>query len=244
MTGYQMNLSYFFRNWAGAGVLFGIYLCFQTYLISTCLLILLICHHLSKHNFKLLNPNISTSRLKEGDPETFKKAFEYFGDKIYAFAFSYLKNEAEAQEIVQEVFLKLWNNRLQLKVDSSLQSYLFTIAFNAVKKSFLKKSKEEAYKHQLVDELDGETGDLDFERQYQLVVQKLELFIEEMPERRKQIFVARKKLGKSQKEIASEMDISVKTVENQITEAMKFLKKRFSEEMPEGIYLLTLIAAI
>ncbi len=191
-----------------------------------------------------MNQSINSSLLKKGDPQTFKKAYHYFGDKIFAFAMSYLKNEAEAQEIVQEVFLKLWHNRQNIKEDTSLQSYLFTIAFNAVKKSFLKKSKEENYKHTVVDQLDQASENGDFEKQYQQVIEKLELFIEEMPERRQQIFIARKKQGKSQKEIAADMGISVKTVENQITEAMKYLKKRFQEEMPEGVHLLVFVGMI
>ena len=185
-----------------------------------------------------MNQVFNTEVLRKGDPRAFKQLFHFYGDKIYAFAFSYLKSESEAQEIVQEVFLKVWKNHENLKVSTSIQSYLFTIAFNAVKKNFLRKSKEQAYKHLLIDEMDAGENSAEFENRYQLVIQKLELFIAEMPERRQQIFIARKKEGKSVKQIAEEMDISVKTVENQITEAMKYLKSRFSVEMPEGLELL------
>ncbi|WP_163712736.1 RNA polymerase sigma factor [Mangrovibacterium lignilyticum] len=182
----------------------------------------------------------NVEQLRRGDSRAFKQFFQYYGEKVFAFAFSYLKNETDAQEIVQEVFLKVWKNRQNLKVNTSLQAYLFTITFNAVKKTFLRRSKEQAFKHSLVDELDSETDVQDFENQYQLVIAKLELFIEEMPERRRQIFIARKKEGKPVKQIAEEMDISVKTIENQITEAMKYLKNRFGTELPEGLNLLVL----
>lgn len=188
-----------------------------------------------------MNSGFQPEQLRKGDPNAFRQLFHYYGGKLYAFAFSYLKDEVEAEEVVQDVFYKLWKNHDKLQTDKSIQSYLFTIAFNSVKKAFLRKSKDEAYKHALVDELDSMDESGDFEQRYQTVLQKLDLFIEEMPERRRQIFIARKREGKSQKQIAEEMGISVKTVENQITEAMKFLKLRFEQELPDGIHLLTFV---
>lgn len=186
---------------------------------------------------------IDCDKLRQGDSNAFRQLFNRYGEKLYAFAFSYLKDEGEAEEVVQEVFYKLWKNHEKLQVEKSVQSYLFTIAFNAVKKSFLRRSKDEAYKHELVDDLDSMSDSREFERRYQTVLQKLDLFIEELPERRRQIFIARKKEGKSQKQIAEEMGISVKTIENQITEAMKYIKMRFEQELPEGIHLLTFVTS-
>lgn len=191
-----------------------------------------------------MNSAFHPDQLRKGDPNAFRQLFHYYGEKLYAFAFSYLKDENEAEEVVQEVFYKLWKNHEKLQTDKSIQSYLFTIAFNAVKKSFLRKSKEEAYKHGLVDELDSMNDSSEFEQRYQTVLQKLDLFVEEMPERRRQIFIARKKEGKSQKQIAEEMGISVKTIENQITEAMKYLKMRFEQELPDGLHLLAFVISL
>lgn len=188
-----------------------------------------------------MSQQINVERLRKGDPQAFKQLFHNYGEKVYAFAFSYLKNENDAREIVQEVLFKVWKNRETLKLNTSLQSYLFTIAFNAVKKQFLRRSKDEAYKHALVDDLETESGSVDFEQQYQQVILKLELFIEEMPERRRMIFIARKREGKSLKQISEELAVSVKTVENQITEAMKYLRSRFEKEMPEGLSLFALL---
>jgi RNA polymerase sigma-70 factor (ECF subfamily) len=188
-----------------------------------------------------LSQLINVEQLRKGDSLAFKQLFHHYGEKIYAFAFSYLKNEHDAREIVQEVLFRVWKNRETLKLNTSLQAYLFTIAFNAVKKQFLRQSKEEAYKHNIVNDLETEPNPVDFEQQYQKVIHKLELFIEEMPERRRAIFIARKKEGKSLKQISEEMGVSVKTVENQITEAMKYLRGRFETEMPEGLSLFAVL---
>ncbi|WP_372774310.1 RNA polymerase sigma factor [Mangrovibacterium sp.] len=187
-----------------------------------------------------MSRHIDISLIRKGDADAFTRLCEQYSNKLYRFAFSYLKNELESEEIVQEVFLKIWQNRSTLRDVKSLQSYLFTIAFNDVKKAFLRRSKAEAYKHEVVDELDSHGDTIDFEQRYQNVIQKLELFIEEMPERRRQIFIARKKEGKAVKQIAEEMEISVKTIENQITKAMKYQKCRFEDEMPDGVNLFYL----
>lgn len=185
-----------------------------------------------------------TRQLRKGDARAFAQLFDYYGQKLYAFAYSYLKNEADAEEVVQEVFLRVWKNREALDEDKSLHAYLFTIAFNAVKKAFLQRSKREAYKHEIIDELDAAGENFDFEQHYQFVLEKLELFIGEMPERRRMIFVGRKREGKSHKQIADEMGISVKTVENQITEAMHYIKSRFEQDVPEGLHLLSVFFSV
>jgi len=182
--------------------------------------------------------------LQGGSLSAFEKLFGRYGQKLFNFSLSYLKNQDDAGEVVQEVFLKIWLNRASLKADASFQSYLFTIAFNAIKKLFNRKAKEEQFKLELVDVLSSEESTADYENNYQLVVGKLNYFIEEMPEKRREIFIQRKQQGKPVRQIAREMDISVKTVENQITEAMKFIRKRFEEELPDGLLLFALFCRL
>ncbi|MGD9557915.1 MAG: RNA polymerase sigma factor [Mangrovibacterium sp.] len=176
--------------------------------------------------------------LRRGDHAAFEKLFQRYARKLFSFSVSYLKREDEAEEIVQEVFSRIWANRESLREDTSFQSYLFTIAFNAVKKIFNENARANLFKLEIVDALDEESSATDYEQHYQLVIRKLDQFIAEMPEKRRQIFVWRKKESKSVKQIAGEMNISVKTVENQITEAMKYLKERFDKELPEDLILL------
>jgi RNA polymerase sigma-70 factor (ECF subfamily) len=79
--------------------------------------------------------------LKKGDHAAFEKVFERYSKQPYLFSLSYLKSKDAAEDIVQEVFLKIWNNRESIKTDTSFQSYLFTIALNAVRLHFNKISR-------------------------------------------------------------------------------------------------------
>lgn len=180
------------------------------------------------------------SSLQQGDHRAFEKLFRRYAQKLFVFSLSYLKNETDAEEVVQEVFLRVWSKRSALKTGTSFQSYLFTIAFNAIKKSFNRKAKNDQYKIDLTDRLDTDQDSVDYENNYQLVLEKLEKFIDEMPERRKEIFLQRKQKGKPVKQIAEELGLSIKTIENQITEAMHFLKKRFEDELPGGLLFFAL----
>lgn len=180
--------------------------------------------------------------LKEGDHRAFELLFEKYAQKLFVFSLSYLKNEEETREIVQEIFLKVWLNRQTVKTDTSFQAYLFTIAYNAIRKSFNRKARETRYKLTIIDELDEDQDPTDYESGFQQVLFKLDQFIAEMPDKRREIFIQRKQQGKSVKQIAKDMDISMKTVENQITEAMRFLKRRFEDELPGGLLFLVLFS--
>ncbi len=178
--------------------------------------------------------------LKSGDHQAFERLFIKYAQKLFNFSKSYLRSENDAEEIVQEVFLKIWNNRLSLKTDTSFQSYLFTIAFNAIKKSFNKKVKTENFKHEVLETIRNEEKPDDFEANYQYLLEKLNEVIENLPERRKEIFIKRKKEDKSIKQIAEELNISIKTVENQITAAIKQIKQELQNDFPDSLLFFSL----
>ena len=165
----------------------------------------------------------------------FEGLFEQFSQKLYRFSYSYLKSESESEDVVQEVFLKIWENRASLKTGTSFQSYLFTIAFNSIRKSFNKKAKQDQFRTDLFDFLSVDNLSLENHQDYEVLLSKLDLLIDQMPARRKEIFMKRKKEGKSVRDIAANMNISPKTVENQITEAMNYLKNEFNKDRITGM---------
>lgn len=184
------------------------------------------------------------SLLRTGSQFAFEKLFEKYSQKLFRFSLSYLKSDADSEEIVQNVFLKIWENRQKLRDETSFKSYLFTIAFNVIRKDFNQKAKENKYKTELLEVLATENPLLETNSDFEVYLLKLEQLIEQMPDRRKEIFLKRKKEGKSVREIASSMDISSKTVENQITEAMNYLRKEFSQDQISGMLFLFIFAGM
>lgn len=173
--------------------------------------------------------------LKKGNHSAFEEIFERYSKPLFKFSLSYLKSEEAAEDIVQEVFIKIWNNRKELKTDASFQSYLFTIALNAVRKYFNQLSRKNELKHDILLDLSRQKADFDDRSDYQAMIDKLEELINLMPEKRKEVFIKKKIEEKSLKEISEELNITTKTVEYHITEAMKFLKKEFEKLQIQGL---------
>lgn len=166
--------------------------------------------------------------LQKGNVAAFDSLFEVYSPKLYGFAFKYFRNEADAEELVQEVFVKVWENRHVLKTEHSFKSYLFTIALNQIRKYFNKKAVALRYLESLQHE--PEFSDQPLAEDYESVLQKLNSIIEQMPPRRREIFIKSKLEGKSSKEVAAELNISPGTVDNQVSEALRFLRAQFKTD--------------
>lgn len=175
--------------------------------------------------------------LQKGNIAAFDLLFEVYSHKLYAFALKYFRNTADTEELVQEVFVKVWEKRQALKSEYSFKSYLFTIALNQIRKYYNKKAASLRYIQSIQDEsfIFGQVPTED----YELTLQKLNLIIDQMPSRRREIFIKSKLEGKSSKEVALELNITVGTVDNQVSEALRFIRNRFS---PENIELLLFVS--
>ena len=193
---------------------------------------------MKKDDFQIETELIAS--LQRGSVTAFEILFENYSQKLYRFSYSYLKSEAEAEDVVQEVFLKIWQNRSSLKTETSFQSYLFTIAFHVIQKSFNKKTRQQKFRLDLFEFLSAENSTLEEQLNFETLIARLDQLIEQLPTRRKEIFLKRKKEGISIQNIALEMGISEKTVENQITEAMHSLRKSFLEDKIAGKLFLFL----
>jgi RNA polymerase sigma-70 factor (ECF subfamily) len=173
-----------------------------------------------------LNKDLVTE-LKKGSSQAFNTLFEKYNGKIYNFSLGYLNDREEAKEIVQDVFLKIWNAREDLSEEKSLDSYLFTIAKNTILNTIRKSNYHQAYLNYVAvnQEKDILTEDeIDFqelEKAYKKVVGML-------PSRRKEIFLLSREKGLSNAEIAQTLGISVKTVENQMTSALADIKRNLT----------------
>ena len=147
---------------------------------------------------------------------------------MYHFAFGYLKSAAEAEELVQEVFTIIWAKRADLKEELSFKSFLFTIAFNIIRKHFRTKAYlSEYFKTGISDDLDMQTSQkITYDSLYQYITE----LVNQLPQRCKEIFIKSRFEGHSIKEIADELKISHKTVENQLTDALKFIRTNLNRE--------------
>ena len=180
-------------------------------------------------------------KLKIDNIAAFNKLFQEYGKRLYYFAYGYLKSKEDAEGVVQEVFLRIWRNRKQLKPELSFKAYLFKIAYHHILELFEQRNRRLDYRSQIIDEAFTFKDEINERLNYQMLLEKVDSLIELLPPRQKEILVKRKKEGIPVKGIANQLDISPKTVENHLTIAIKKIKKGFGDK---GIFIVMLSLAI
>ncbi|MGV8138876.1 MAG: RNA polymerase sigma factor [Mangrovibacterium sp.] len=163
-------------------------------------------------------------KLRDGDSSAFDLLFEQYSSKLFYFVNKYLNVREESEEIVQDVFLNLWRHKKEIRSEEAFKSYLYKIALNNIRNYFNKKQVREKHKQIIAREYlvknDSDTDDADYES----VIKKVDQLIEQLPEKRREIFLLSRKEGLDISEIAEYLGISESTVKNQISSVIAFLK--------------------
>lgn len=162
--------------------------------------------------------------LQKGDVEAFDLIYEKYARELYGFTLKYLKSIEETEELVQTVFLKVWENHQILRKESSFKSYLFTIAYNEICNIFKRRSLLQKFISQQLTKNYQTSSVTDELIDYGSILEQVNLIIAKLPERQKTIFQKSRLEGKTSKEIANELGLSSGTVDNYISESMKFIR--------------------
>jgi len=189
----------------------------------------------------LKNDSLLVRNLSKGNLLAFNTLYKEYSHRLYRFALGYFKSEAEAEELVQEVFTTIWEKRENLKEELSFKSFLFTIAFNLIRKHFRTKAYLAEYlKTGMSDGLDMQTSQkITYDSLYQYITE----LVNQLPSRRKEIFIKSRFEGHTIKEIADELQISHKTVENQLTDALKYIRTNLNREyIPVILFFILFIS--
>ncbi len=173
----------------------------------------------------LHNDNSILERLRNDDRQALELLFKTHYAPLCRFAKNILKDKDQAEDMVQEVFLKIWDKRHELKVSSSLKAYLFM----AVKNHCLNTLKLNERKNWLDEDMENDTllsnNEVESKLNAKHLNEKIQQAIDLLPEKCKLTFQLSRHEEMSYKEIAELMNVSVKTVENQMGKALAFLRK-------------------
>ena len=172
----------------------------------------------------LLNKSI-ICKLSSGDEKAFRQVYDTYKSKLYFFALKFTRNDSDAEEIVQQVFIKLWDYRDAIDPQLSFDAYLFRITRN-IAFNFLKSQAREALHKQ---EMEAAKNQKDYQTEEVLAYHEFEEIalqaIESLPEKRQIIFKMSHDEGLSVEEIAEMLEISVNTVKSQLVKASKTIKE-------------------
>ncbi len=172
----------------------------------------------------------------------FEKLYKLYYPKMFAFAKNYVPANEDAENIVQDVFLTLWERKEEIEISFTLTTYLFTLVKNRCLNFLRHKLIEEEYNSQMKKELGFKLYALEvFDYSYQSEEELQEIIrraLDALPERCREVFIKSRIEGLKYKEISDELGISVNTVENQIVTALRKLRVALKDYLPLLLFLV------
>jgi RNA polymerase sigma-70 factor (ECF subfamily) len=175
--------------------------------------------------------------LKEGNIEVFEEIYRLYYAPLCFYCLRYVGDMEEAKEIVQGLFLKIWLRKGDLKINTSVKSYLYksvqNYALNYLKQEQVK--KKYTLDKEYLPKASGVNGQQKLEEEELKI--KIKKAILKLPEKRRKIFELNRFENMKYQQIAEHLSISVKTVEAQMSKSLEFLRKELKEYLPLILWL-------
>ena len=181
------------------------------------------------------------TRLKNGDILAFDQIYEMYSHKLFSFVFKILKNEAEVDDIVQEVFVKIWESRCKLEDYKLLNSYIFTIAYNNSIDLIRKRITNNKYLEYLKNSASiNFTPSIINQIEFKELNNLVDKLIANLPDRQKQVYLLHRVEDLTYPEIAEQLGISKNTVENHMVKALKYLRQNINNSLLVNMLFVSL----
>ena len=178
----------------------------------------------------LIDDREFVERIRKGDVEAFDVIYLRYSASLFKFGFKYLKSVPDAEELVQKVFLTVWETRKSLRKELSFKSYIFTIAYNDICKFFRRQRymrtflADSGFSHYTVSNRTEEGIG------FKSILDRVKQIINILPEKHRFIFLKSREEGKTSKEIAAELNLSPGTVDNYISDSLKVIRRHLAKE--------------
>jgi RNA polymerase sigma-70 factor (family 1) len=186
------------------------------------------------------------SQLRLGSEQAFEKIYKQYSARLYGNLLRLVKSDIEAQEILQDVFLKIWNSKKHINTEKSFRSWLFKIAENKVYDFFRKAARDKKKVAGLMSIASSVYLSVDELLKIDEKAAFLQKAIESLPPQRQQIFRFCKLEGKSYKEVSELLKISVSTISDHVVKATKTIRiySQNNEQAFLGLFVITFLATV
>lgn len=167
-------------------------------------------------------------QINKGNKQSFEQLFKTYYAPLLLFARSYITDEDDCEEIVQGFFLKLWEDRRKININTSVKSYLFSSVRNRCLNHIKHQKIKQVYQQQVMNAPADENQASNYFIEPDLM-EKINKSIDSLPPRRREIFILSREHGLKYREIADQLGISIKTVETQMGQALKDLREQLKD---------------
>jgi RNA polymerase sigma-70 factor (ECF subfamily) len=178
-------------------------------------------------------------RMQKGDEEAFSLLFYAYKDKLYTFLFKITRSEEQAEDLVQEVFIRIWNAKETLDKVENFNAFIYRIAQNLAIDQLRKFSVETLALAQHNQGHENSTEDPYNNLFYNELKTKIEEAVNLLPPQQQKVYLMYKEQGFKQEEIAEKLKLSVSTIRNHMMQALTNLQKKLSHSYPD--YFLFII---
>jgi len=168
-------------------------------------------------------------RLKAGDMAAIDAIYHSYSKKLYSFTFSLLKDHNQSEDLMQDVFVTLWEKRDQINPDLKFENYLFTICYNSARKFFRRKNIEHKVKDYLLKNSPHSISETANTVIYNELMEMVERAVEKLPPKRKLVYKLSRQEYMQIKEIAESLSISSRTAECHLSKALRFIKQELEK---------------
>lgn len=198
-----------------------------------------------EENFNALSDTELLVLLQQDSVTAFETLYVRYKNRLQSFCLFMLKSPTVAQDVVQEVFIKVWSTRKTLNTDQSFSNYIYTLAKNQSLNELRSAKRKEVMENILIrQEEASETENAETKlivKEYQAL---LEAAINELSEQKRKIYVMSRNEGKSHKEIAEIMHISPHTVQSHISDSLRLISDYFFRHADIEFYVVFIVLSI
>lgn len=175
---------------------------------------------------KVFDLEMVLTHLAEGNDTAIEELYNAYYSRLYNFSKKFLKLDEGIDDILQEVFLKIWQNRKQIKCIETFNAFIFTITRNLL----LNELRTRLNDHKMKERIGKLAVSVEYsfieQLEYHDLKEKVEMAIDDLPSRQKEVFTLSRIHGYSHKEIAQTLNITTKTVEFHLAKSVVLLRKR------------------
>jgi RNA polymerase sigma-70 factor, ECF subfamily len=178
---------------------------------------------------KIFEKNI-LKKIKQGDPEAFEVLFNSYHKKVYNFIRTFIPDVYEAENILQDVFVSIWETRQRINVETPFDKLIYRIARNKSLNNIRKSVNKKIYINTVIRNLPYLENTTDKKLDFTELEFLFQKYVDKLPDRRREIFLCSLKEGLTYQQIALKLNISENTVDTQIRKALQYIRENITRQ--------------
>jgi len=176
-------------------------------------------------NCQLNNDEHLLSRIAAGDTRAFKVLYTQYQDRLYGFLYQLTKSHSISEDLLQDTFMCIWEERIRLSGVRDFKAYIFTMVKHRALNSLKRISKEELVISRIAHQSGQEDRGTESEVQYNELKRKIDRVVRQLPPQQQTVYRMSREQGLRQEEISYRLNLTVATVKKHLTLSLRYIRK-------------------